>query len=235
MTQRHTLLPTHPRTGLTAVGFTSRGPVWPVLGGSEDPPADGETSEEEPDDAEDADEPEDDEDKPLGPKGEKAYEAEKTRRRNEASRRRAAEKRVADLEAELAQATKKPAEGDEDKPDPDEIRRQIQAELAAETARERVLDKIEVKAARGFADAADAAALLMRDHSIDDFLDDGKPDIEAIQEALDALLESKPYLASAQGGKQRFKGTGDGGAKPQKPSRPKSLTEAVAKALTPSK
>lgn len=26
-------LPTHPRTGLTALGWTSRGPIWPVLGG----------------------------------------------------------------------------------------------------------------------------------------------------------------------------------------------------------
>lgn len=35
-------LPRHPRTGLRALGFTSRGPVWPALGGStppEPPPA----------------------------------------------------------------------------------------------------------------------------------------------------------------------------------------------------
>lgn len=29
-------LPAHPVTGLRAIGFTSRGPIWPVLGGSED-------------------------------------------------------------------------------------------------------------------------------------------------------------------------------------------------------
>ena len=29
-------LPIHPVTGLRAIGFTSRGPVWPVMGGSED-------------------------------------------------------------------------------------------------------------------------------------------------------------------------------------------------------
>lgn len=31
------VLPRHPRTGLRALGFTSRGPVWPVLGGAPDP------------------------------------------------------------------------------------------------------------------------------------------------------------------------------------------------------
>ncbi|MCG5432529.1 hypothetical protein LV457_09520 [Mycobacterium sp. MYCO198283] len=30
-----TTLPVHPATGLRAIGFTSRGPVWPVLGGSQ--------------------------------------------------------------------------------------------------------------------------------------------------------------------------------------------------------
>jgi len=29
-------LPFHPRTGLQAIGFTRRGPIWPALGGSED-------------------------------------------------------------------------------------------------------------------------------------------------------------------------------------------------------
>jgi hypothetical protein len=36
-------LPIHPRTGLRALGWTRRGPIWPVMGGSEppaDPPAD---------------------------------------------------------------------------------------------------------------------------------------------------------------------------------------------------
>ncbi|QDP43634.1 scaffolding protein [Gordonia phage PhorbesPhlower] len=30
----HLVLPVHPVTGLRALGFTKRGPVWPVLGGS---------------------------------------------------------------------------------------------------------------------------------------------------------------------------------------------------------
>lgn len=34
-------LPVHPRTGLTALGFGKRGPIWPVAGGSEDHDAGG--------------------------------------------------------------------------------------------------------------------------------------------------------------------------------------------------
>lgn len=30
-------LPTHPVTGLRAIGWTSRGPIWPILGGAPDP------------------------------------------------------------------------------------------------------------------------------------------------------------------------------------------------------
>ncbi|RIT65142.1 hypothetical protein [Mycobacteroides abscessus] len=36
----NTTLPVHPITGLQAIGFTRRGPVWPVMGASE-PPAGG--------------------------------------------------------------------------------------------------------------------------------------------------------------------------------------------------
>src|SRR5690606_15042539 len=33
-------LPKHPVTGITAIGIGKRGPIWPVLGGSEDAPPD---------------------------------------------------------------------------------------------------------------------------------------------------------------------------------------------------
>lgn len=36
-------LPVHPRTGLTALGVGKRGPIWPVMGGSEDHDAGGDT------------------------------------------------------------------------------------------------------------------------------------------------------------------------------------------------
>ncbi len=70
--------------------------------------------------------------------------------------------------------------------------------------------------------------MLLRDHKVDDFIDDGKVDVDAIQDALTELLEKKPYLgAAAQGGKNRFQGSAEGGAKSHKPQRPQSLAEAV--------
>ena len=50
-------LPTHPFTGLTAIGFTSRGPVWPVVGGSQ-PVGGGDETDAEDDDAEESEDSE---------------------------------------------------------------------------------------------------------------------------------------------------------------------------------
>lgn len=127
-----------------------------------------------------------------------------------------------------ALAEKKPAEGD-DKIDPDAIREQARAEARAEAAKERVVDKIEAKASRKFADAEDAVAILLRTHDPDDFLDDGKVDVEAIQEALDELLEKKPHLAVQDG--KRFKGDPDGGTR--KAARPGQLTRDDLKRMSP--
>ncbi len=132
----------------------------------------------------------------------------------------------------------KPAEG---KPDAEVDVEKIRAEAAEqakqeaqrEALKERVLDKIEAKA-KDFADPADAVVMVMRGRTADDFIDDGKIDVDAIQDALTELLEKKPYLGSAaQGGKNRFQGSAEGGAKSSKPARPKSLDEAVRRRLTP--
>jgi hypothetical protein len=136
-----------------------------------------------------------------------------------------------------ATSTKDGAKPDEGKPgadvDVDKIRadalEQAKKEAQQEALKERVLDKIEAKA-KDFADPVDAVAMLMREHEADDFIDDGKVDVVAIQDALKELLEKKPYLAAAaQGGKQRFQGSAEGGAKSQRPQRPQSLHEAVAR------
>lgn len=178
-----------------------------------------------------------DEDKPLGPQGEKALYAEKERRKAaDRERRTLARKnetfvaRIAELEA---LASKGRDEGDEEI-DLDAIRQEEResgkAEARAEVRAELVGAKIAVLAAKKFKDADDAIAHLNRAHELDDFLDDdGQIDDEAIDEALDELLKKKPHLAaSAQGGK-RFAGSGDGGAKPSKPARPKSLGDAVTR------
>lgn len=228
-------------------------PIWPICGGSgeaEDDTGDGE-SKDAGDDSDAADDQGDDtdtadsegEDKPLGPAGEKALRAMKERLAaaeemltaagitSKTQARRIARDRAKAKETKAAPKpvdNDKPVDDDADKPDPEKIRAEVRAELEAAALKERVLDKIEVKAAKGFADPTDAVAVLMRDHEIDDFLDGGKLDVEAIQDALDELLKKKPYLAAAaQGGSKRFQGSAEGGAKPQKPARPKSLDEAV--------
>lgn len=186
-----------------------------------------------------------DQDRPLGEKGEKALAAEKERRRAETRRRRDAEARAKTAEAELAalRANDQPAPGDD--ANAEALRERIRAEAIAEAkaaadaerVRERVLDKIEAKAARSFTDPGDAVVMLLRQlgDDISELLDDGKPDVEAIEEALADLLTKKPYLGVIQPAQRgRFKGSADGGAKPNRPPRPTSLGEAVQRTYTPS-
>lgn len=103
-------------------------------------------------------------------------------------------RRLREAEKKLADASK-PGEGEEI--DAEKIREQARSEARAEALRDRVLDKIEAKARR-FADSEDAAAILLRSHEVDDFIDDGKIDVSAITEALDELAESKPHLLARQ-------------------------------------
>lgn len=125
-------------------------------------------------------------------------------------------RRLRETEKKLADSSK-PADGEE--VDVDKIREQAKTEAAAEALRERVMDKIEAKA-RKFADSEDAAAILLRTHQVDDFIDDGKIDVSAIAEALDELADSKPHLVAKQTtagefdsgrGKGRYKGQLDKG------------------------
>lgn len=133
------------------------------------------------------------------------------------------------LSPDQIRALQKPAD-DGDKIDPQQIREQARAEARAEAQRERVVDKIEAKAARAFADPEDAVAILLRGRSADDFLDGDKIDVGEIEDALKELLEKKPHLAAAQGGR-RFGGSADGGAR--KESRPEQLTRDDLKRMSP--
>jgi hypothetical protein len=169
-----------------------------------------------------------DDDKPLGPAGEKAYQAEKEKRRAAQAELRQwkALGLTPDQIRELQKAGGKQTDGDTEV-DLDKLRADARAEAQAEALRGRVEDKIEAKAHK-FADPEDAVATLLRKHGIDEFIDGSKVDVDAITEALDDLLKSKPYLA-AQGGK-RFQGGGDGGAR--KESRPAQLTKADVQRLS---
>lgn len=193
--------------------------------GDEEESEDGESEGSDDGDTDDGQSDDGDDDTPLGPKGEKALQAEKQKRRD--AQKELREWKALGLSAADIKKLVDERKDSDGKPDADAIRQQIRAEVDAEVLETRVLDKIEAKAARLFADPDDAAALVMRGRDADEFLDDGKVDVEAIQDALDELLEKKPYLA-AQGGR-RFQGGGDGGPRKETPQRPKTLGESVAR------
>jgi hypothetical protein len=123
---------------------------------------------------------------------------------------RRSKKRMSDLEAELA-AAKTPPAGQDAKPDLDAIREQVRAEVSTEALKDKALDKIEAKAARLFSNPEDARMFLAS--NVEDFIDAGKVDVEAISTALADLLKERPYLGVTQGDAKRFQGTGDAGAK----------------------
>lgn len=159
----------------------------------------------------------------LGDAGKQALDRMKARVKKERDRAAAAEKALADAQ--------KPA-GDDEKPDLEKIRAEARAEAETAALRDRVMDKIEAKAGAKFAiDTEDVAALLMRRHDLEDFLDDGKIDVEAIQQALDDLLDKQPRLAATvtQGDDKKFKGGADGGARGK--ASKSQLTEADVKRL----
>lgn len=161
----------------------------------------------------------------------KAYRSEKGKVTKEKGKRAQAQSQLKEFTdlgltpsqiSELAAARRD--QGSDAAPDPEEIKRQAKSEAAAEALKERALDKIEVKAAKTFTDPADARGFLAS--SVEEFIDDGAIDADAIGDALDELLKNKPYLAAHSG--RRFQGSGDGGAKPSKPARPTSISEAVS-------
>ena len=150
--------------------------------------------------------------------GKKALDAMKAKWHKERDNRKELERQIAELKA--AQQLK---EGEQ--PDPGALKREAQAE-ADRRANERILRaEIRAAAAGKLADPADALRLL--DLSAFEVDSDGNIDSDEISEAINGLLEKKPYL-SAQGGK-RFQGTADSGAR--KSTGPKQLTQDDVDAL----
>lgn len=157
-----------------------------------------------------------DEDAPLGEAGEKAL--------------REFKKRAREAERELRRLQQEQNKPAEDSTDPEELREQLRAEIRAEAAKDRALDKLEAKAARKFHNP-DLARKLLADQA-DDFLDgQGNPDVEAISDALDELLETEPYLALDTQREQRFQGKADGGTR--NGSTPAQLTRDDLKRMGP--
>jgi hypothetical protein len=241
-----TTLPLHAVTGTQAVGWrkarrdeTGPQPIWPILGGSEDNDADADTGNSEDGDAVAADQGDDNTDgqDADGDEDWKAkFEAQQRINRNLERRTRRDARRIADLEVGKKDTSAKDTKPGDKPGDVDvekirsEAREQARQEALQEALKERVLDKIEAKA-KEFADPADAVAMLMRGRTVDEFIDGDKIDVDAIQDALTELLEKKPYLGAAQGGK-RFQGSAEGGPKSHKPTRPKSLAEAIQRSYS---
>jgi hypothetical protein len=212
-------LPVHPSNGLTALGLRRNGaPIWLARGGAPDDDAgdgDGDAA----DVADTDDQGDTDDADQLGEPGKRALESMKTQVKKTrtalrpwtALARELGVKSPDEVKALLAGKTK----DGKDAPDPEQIRREARAEAQQEVVRDRLLDKIEAKA-RKFADPADAAALLLREGDLDDFLDGSRIDATAIEEALEELLERKPYLAAGQSGTS---GTGGRKAPKKDPSQ----------------
>lgn len=235
-------LPAHPLTGALALGWRKARPgeddeelhpVWPVLGAADDDPDDGDDTgaddeggdDQDGDDADGGDgqdgqggqggdedgqddaDPEGADD--LGDKGKRALASMKGKWRSEREQRR-------DLQRRLAEKDK---DGDGDGSD-DAVTKATAAATAAANTRI-IKAEIRAAAARKLADPRDALRFLDLDQFEVD--GDGEVDAEEITDAIESLIQEKPYLA-AQGGR-RFQGGGDGGAAARKAGRPKQLTE----------
>lgn len=155
----------------------------------------------------------------LGDAGKKALDAMK-------ADRNAARAKAAEAEAEIARL-RAVAEGKEAEFKAEQERRAVEA-TALGKANERI-KKAEIRAAAAgkLNDPADALRYL----DLDEFevSDDGEVDTDAVKEAIDRLISTKPYLAVAQG--TRFQGTADQGArKADAKSEEQKLTEALESA-----
>lgn len=243
----HAPLPVHPLTGLSAVGWRKARPgeddgelypIWPVLGGAPDDGDDdqdddaddndggGEGDDGQDDDAGDGDGGQDDEGDDdsdgqddadpdgadqLGDKGKRALASMKGKWRSEREKRK-------ELERQLAKNDK--GGGDD----------AVAKATAAATAKAntRILKaEIRAAAAKKLADPRDALRFLdLEQFEVDE---EGEVDAEEIADAIETLIKSKPYLAAQS--RQRFQGTGDGGAA-RKAGRPKQLTERDLKNMS---
>ncbi|MDF1603390.1 hypothetical protein [Nocardioides sp. YIM 152315] len=183
------------------------------------------------DDADGDDSDDDGKDDDAGTDWKAKFEAEQRHKRNLERKTRKDAATIARLTGKKPEAGGKAGgkAGDSDDdgtPDIDQIKADAKAEAEREALEGRVEDKIEAKAA-AFADPEDAVAVLLRSRDIEDFIDDGKVDVDSIVDALKELGEKKPHLL-AQGGK-RFQGDADGGTRKEKPVRAKSLGEAISR------
>jgi hypothetical protein len=231
-----TILPIHPRTGLQAVGWRKARPgedgdqpIWPIAGASDDGDTDDTgDSQDDADDVDNADTDDasgDDTDDDagadqLGDAGKKALDAMKAKRNSYRDQLRAAQ---AELE-KLRNGAKKDGE-----PSAEDIRRDAEQAATAKANARIIRSEIRAAAAGKLADPKDALTFL--DLSQFEVDENGEVDSDEVAEAIEELLKNKPYLAAATA--KRFQGTGDGGAARKAGNKPKQVTEAELKTMTP--
>lgn len=126
--------------------------------------------------------------------------------------KKAAEAEARETKAALA-ALQAKLDGKEAEHKAEQEAQRVQSEALAK-ADERIL-KAEVRAAAAAKLADPADALKFIDLSEFEVGSDGEVDSSAIAQAIDDLITSKPYLASASGG--RFQGSADAGARNDAP------------------
>lgn len=147
----------------------------------------------------------------LGDAGKKALRAERKAKRDEARARKAAEDRVTELEAQIASSQT----ADDREAALDAARREADKAAREEVAgeyRSRILSmELRIAAKGKLADPDDAISLIdLSEYDADDDDLGG-----TLSEAVDQLLEAKPYLAAGE--QKSDKGSADGGAKPPAP------------------
>ncbi|MCI9889096.1 hypothetical protein JT358_11605 [Micrococcales bacterium 31B] len=150
----------------------------------------------------------------LGDPGKKALDAMKTKWRTERQARASLKAEVEQLKADLAKAN-----GTDE------------ATLAAQATTQAAMAKVNQRLVRAEARAAAKGrvvdvdtALALIDLSAIEVTDDGVVDVDAINDAIDSLLESKKFLA-AQGGTARFQGDAGAGKRNAGTGKPQ-LTKA---------
>jgi hypothetical protein len=124
-------------------------------------------------------------DEPLGEAGKKALESERTARKE-------ADKKVADLEAEVSRLRRSNAANKGT--DVEAITKEITERVTADSNARLIRAEVKAAAASRLADPGDAPRFI--DLTTLKVNDDGEVDAKAITKAIDKLLEAKPYLAS---------------------------------------
>jgi len=156
----------------------------------------------------------------LGDAGKRALDAMKGKWRDERDKRRAAEERLAALEAASA--------GSGDTTDPDAIRAEATREATAKANARLVRAELKAAATGKMADPTDVLVYL--DPAQFEVSEDGEVDATELADAIDELLTKKPHLAAAT--RPRFQGSGDGGAA-RTPAGPTQLTREALQNMSP--